>query len=63
MDYSHPELEDQVPRGKGVYVPQALRTPLKEKWDLFHRALDVMTSDYAFVTLENWAHRMLEGIV
>jgi len=61
VDYSYPELEDQVPRGKGVYVPQALRTPLKQKWDLFERAMDMMAADYTFTTLENWAHRMLKG--
>jgi hypothetical protein len=60
VDYSHPELEGQVPRGKEVYVPQALMTPLKEKWDLFERALNMIASDYTFMTLENWAHRVLE---
>lgn len=55
VDYGSPELETQVPMGKGVYVPQALRTPLAEKWDLFRRALDIMAQDYQFVTLQEWA--------
>jgi len=61
VDYTHPELEDQVPRGNGVYVPQALRMPLKVKWNLFERALETMISDYRFTTLQAWTHRMLEG--
>jgi len=63
VDYSHPELEDQVPKGNGVYVPRALRTPLKTKQELFGRALDTIASDYTFTTLENWAHRMLGRMV
>lgn len=56
VDYSHPELVDQVPgRGDGVYVPQALRTPLKEKVELFHRALSMIAEDYGFATLEERA--------
>jgi hypothetical protein len=55
VDYRHPELEAQVPCGQGVYVPQALRTPLSEKWELFQRALDLMARDYRFVTLREWA--------
>ncbi len=58
VDYLHPELRDQVPRGRGVYVPQALRTPLKKKWDLFERALGMMAEDYEFDTLERWAKRI-----
>jgi hypothetical protein len=58
VDYSHPELEDQVPKGNGVYVPQALRTPLKTKWALFERALEMMAKDYQFETLEQWAKRL-----
>lgn len=61
VDYSHPELEDQIPSGNGVYVPQALRTPLKKKWELFQRALETMAADYMFMTLENWGHRLLRG--
>jgi len=63
VDYSHPDLEGQVPEGDGVYMPQALRTPLEKKWDLFRRALEMMASAYTFITLENWAHRVLEGTV
>ena len=59
VDYSYPELEDQVPRGTGVYVPQALRTPLKRKWVLFEQALAMMAQDYEFATLEQWAGRLM----
>jgi hypothetical protein len=59
VDYAHPDLKDQSPSSGGVYVPQALKTPLDRKWDLFERALDMMVSDYKFSTLEGWANRML----
>jgi peptidoglycan-N-acetylglucosamine deacetylase len=56
VDYSHPDLADQVPGPKdGVYVPQALRMPLAKKQELFERAIDLMAQDYSFVTLEEWA--------
>lgn len=58
VDYSHSELADQVPSSDGVYVPQALRTPLKKKWDLFERALAMIAGDYEFFTLEQWAKRL-----
>lgn len=60
VDYSHPELEDQVPQNNGVYVPKALKTPLKQKWRLFTRALDILAADYSFKTLGNWARQLLE---
>jgi hypothetical protein len=55
VDYSHPDLADQVPASGGVYVPQALRVPLGKKLDIFRAAMDVMAADYEFVTLEQWA--------
>jgi hypothetical protein len=61
VDYSNPDLVDQVPRSNdGVYVPQALRTPLAEKLALFRRALDVIIRDYSFMSLARWA-RWLSG--
>jgi hypothetical protein len=60
VDYNHPELDDQVPSGNGVYIPQALKTPLSRKWELFTRALDIMAADYTYTTLESWAKRLLE---
>jgi len=57
VDYNHPDLDNQVPRENGVYVPQALREPLQSKWELFTKALEIMVSDYTFTTLEKWAQR------
>jgi len=58
VDYNHPELENQVPQGRGVYVPQALKISLKDKKDLFGKALEIMAADYQFLTLEKWARRI-----
>ncbi|MFC1975142.1 polysaccharide deacetylase family protein [Chloroflexota bacterium] len=58
VDYGHPELADQLPNKSGVYVPQALKVPLKQKWGLFARAMDIIAADYTFTTLENWASRL-----
>jgi hypothetical protein len=58
VDYSNQALADQIPRGLGVYIPQALRTPLSKKRELFKRALDIMAADYQFSTLEQWASRL-----
>ncbi|HVR41603.1 MAG TPA: hypothetical protein VMU84_21080, partial [Thermoanaerobaculia bacterium] len=56
VDYGHPELADQVPAASaGVYVPQALRTPLAAKLDLFQRAIDLIAADHTFVPLVKWA--------
>jgi peptidoglycan-N-acetylglucosamine deacetylase len=56
VDYAHPDLAGQVPGpADGVYVPQALRTPLARKLDLFGRAMDVIAADYSFRTLADWA--------
>jgi hypothetical protein len=55
VDYAHPDLIDQVPDGKGVYVPQALKKPLKEKMGIFQRAMDLISGDCTFNTLEVWA--------
>jgi hypothetical protein len=55
VDYSHPDLADQVPGSRGVYVPQALRVPLQQKLTIFRAAMDIIAADYQFVTLERWA--------
>jgi peptidoglycan/xylan/chitin deacetylase (PgdA/CDA1 family) len=56
VDYTKPELADQVPNpGDGVYVPQALRVPLAKKLPLFQRAMDAIAADYEFCTLREWA--------
>lgn len=58
VDYSHPDLIDQVPPRGGVYVPKALQTNLEKKMELFRRAMDIMTKDYSFLTLEKWAQEI-----
>jgi hypothetical protein len=63
VDYKHQELVDQIPRASGVYIPQALSTPLQKKWELFNRALDIMAADYTFTTLESWSRRLLKEAV
>ena len=56
VDFNDREFADQVPRaGDGVYVPQALWTPLETKRELFTRALDLLAEHYEFITLERWA--------
>jgi peptidoglycan-N-acetylglucosamine deacetylase len=56
VDYAHPALADQVPTaGDGVYVPQALRMPLRQKLEIFRRAVDLIAGDRRFVTMLEWA--------
>ncbi|MDP1571612.1 MAG: polysaccharide deacetylase family protein [Vicinamibacterales bacterium] len=56
VDFNHPEFADQVPRpGDGVYVPQALWTPLEAKREIFTRAMDRLAEHYTFTTLAQWA--------
>jgi peptidoglycan-N-acetylglucosamine deacetylase len=56
VDFNDREFANQVPRrGDGVYVPQALWTPLDVKRDLFTRAMDLLAEHYEFRTLEQWA--------
>jgi peptidoglycan-N-acetylglucosamine deacetylase len=62
VDYTTPEFEDQLPRGGGVYVPQALRTPLREKLALFERIMTRIAADYQFATLETWALRLTRSL-
>jgi hypothetical protein len=58
VDYSHPDLADQVPDGSGVYVPQALRTSLDQKLSLFRKVLDTLAESYTFSTLAEWSKKM-----
>ena len=61
VDYTHPELADQVPLpSHGVYVPKALRMPLEEKLTVFKRVIDSMVQDYDFVTLAEWSEDLTE---
>jgi len=55
VEYGHPDLVDQVPHEGGIYVPQALRTPLEQKLNLFRKVLDTLAGDYTFRTLADWA--------
>lgn len=59
IDYSLPELADQMPRiNQGVYVPQALNTPLEKKLHVFEDMIALMIRDYSFITLEEWSRRI-----
>ena len=59
VDYSMPELENQMPStNKGAYVPQALGTPLQKKLEVFKKMMDLMATDYDFITLREWSERM-----
>jgi len=58
VDYSHPDLADQVPDASGIYVPQALRTSLDQKLNLFRKAMNTLAEDYTFSTLAEWAERL-----
>ena len=61
VDYTHPELADQVPLpSHGVYVPKALRMPLEEKLTVFRRVIDSLVRDYDFVTLAKWFEDLAE---
>lgn len=55
VDYSHPDLADQVPESGGLYLPQALSMPLDRKLAIFRKAMDLIVADYELVTLERWA--------
>ena len=60
VDYSHPDLIDQVPRSKeSVYVPKSLHVPLTQKLPVFKSALDIIARDYTFSTLAQWARSVL----
>jgi hypothetical protein len=59
VDYTHPDLADQMPMENGSYVPQALRIPLEKKKKIFGRALDIMAAHYHFITLEQWVRGLL----
>jgi len=56
VDYSLPELADQMPpSSQGAYVPQALRTSLAQKLDIFRRMIGLISQDYEFSPLQAWA--------
>jgi len=60
VDYSLPELQDQIPPTReGVYVPQALTTPLIKKLEAFGKMVDLMALDYDFITLNVWSERLM----
>jgi peptidoglycan-N-acetylglucosamine deacetylase len=62
VDYSHPDLEDQVPiDGQGQYVPYALRMSLNSKIDLFRKALDQISSNHEFHTLADWGKQIFNS--
>ena len=54
VDYSHKELQNQVPNTKDrVYVPKALTFPLNKKIELFKYAIDKIALYSSFDTLKN----------
>jgi len=57
VDFEKPEFLDQIPKKseKGVYIPQSVYTSFDKKWNLFHKAMNIMTKDYKFETMENLA--------
>lgn len=56
VDYSRPEYESQLPRpADGVYIPRALTMKLKDKVELYAKALEAICRHYPVVTLENLA--------
>ena len=59
VDYSMPELQDQMPsRHQGAYIPQALSVPLNKKLDVFKRMIDMIACDYSCITLKEWAQKV-----
>jgi hypothetical protein len=57
VDYSHPDLTDQVPQdGQGQYVPHALRMSLESKIALFTQVMDALAADYHFLSLKDWVN-------
>ena len=62
IDYSIPELKDQMPEHKqGTYVPQSLNTPLSKKIDLFSEMIEIIGQDYELITLKKWAQEIREN--
>ena len=56
IDYSIPEIQDQMPSNKqGAYLPQSLSTPLSKKIDLFSEMVEIIGQDHEFITLEKWS--------
>lgn len=61
VDYSFPELSDQIPlNGTGVRLPQALHTPLSKKLKLFGEIIELINNDYELLTLKQWAKRICD---
>ncbi len=59
IDYSLPELENQMPSAShGTYIPQALHTPLNKKIEIFKEMIEIIAADHAFLTLSDWAEKM-----
>jgi peptidoglycan-N-acetylglucosamine deacetylase len=59
IDYSIPEIEDQVPRNKqGAYVPQSLNTPLDKKMGIFSEMIEIIGQDYELITLKQWEEKI-----
>jgi len=61
VDFAKPELKHQIPSkfAKGIYLPQSIYTPFKQKWQLFYQAVSLMKQNYQFETLETLAKRFI----
>jgi peptidoglycan-N-acetylglucosamine deacetylase len=63
IDYSLPELADQMPKVRqGAYVPQALNTPLTKKMEIFGEMIEIIAQDYELITLKQWEDKIRKGI-
>jgi peptidoglycan-N-acetylglucosamine deacetylase len=59
IDYSIPEIADQMPKNKqGAYVPQSLNTPLSKKMDIFSEMIETIAQDYELITLKQWEKKI-----
>jgi hypothetical protein len=59
VDYNNDEMRNQMPmEGRGVYIPQALSIPIKKKWLLFEKMIEMIVKDYQFFTLQQLAESL-----
>lgn len=54
VDYTHPELQEQIPAFSNRRIPQALHLPWNKKKDILQQVLETMLKDYIFSPLKDW---------